>query len=163
MVERLIGAFKGDVAVYEEIEHDESATMQAGLVVVVAAVLGGLGGGLTNAMIGGEDAASFGSVFILGVLAALINWFLFSGIVHLVGSKLFGADSTFGEMLRVIGFASVVTWLVVIPVIGAFSILWYLWVAFKAIRAGLDLATVPTAIVIVIGFVIRVILRLILA
>lgn len=161
MIPRLIGAFKGDVATYEEIEHDQSATVQAGIVVLIAAVLNGLGGGFTNSIIGGES--SFISVFFLGVAAAIISWLAWSFIVHFVGSKLFGADSTFGEMLRVIGFANVATWLAVIPLIGAFSVLWYLFVAFKAIRAGLDLPTGQTLIVIVIGLIIRVILRLILA
>ncbi|MEM7092966.1 MAG: YIP1 family protein [Actinomycetota bacterium] len=162
MVDRLIGAFKGDVATYEQIEHDENATVQAALVVFVAAVLGGLGSGFTNEIIGGDDAPSFVAVFFMGVAAAFISWILWAGIIHLVGSRFFGADSTFGEMLRVIGFAAVVTWLVVIPVVGIIAVFWYLWVVFKAIRAGLDLPTGPTVLVILIGLVIRIILRLIL-
>lgn len=159
--QRLIGAFRGDIATYEEIEHDENATVEAGIVVLIAAVLGGLGSGFTNSIIGGDDAPSFLRVFIIGLVAAVISWVLWSGLTHFIGSRLFGAQSTFGEMLRVIGYASVVTWLVIIPVIGVVAIFWYLWVAFKAIRAGLDLSSGKTAIVILIGFVLRVIIRLI--
>lgn len=159
--QRLIGAFKGDVATYEEIEHDEGATVEAAVVVLIAAVLGGLGSGFTNQVVGGDDAPSFLRVFIIGLIAAIVSWVIWSGLTHFIGSRFFGAQSTFGEMLRVIGYASVVTWLVVIPVVGALAIFWYLWVAFKAIRAGLDISTGKTAIVILIGLVIRVLLRFI--
>ena len=60
-------------------------------------------------------------------------------------------------MLRVIGFAHVVLWLTIVPFVGWLAGLWFLWVAFKAIRAGLDISTVATAIVIFIGLIIRVI------
>jgi hypothetical protein len=42
-VERMIGAAKLDVRVYEEVEADRSATPQALAVVVLAAVAGGIG------------------------------------------------------------------------------------------------------------------------
>ena len=160
MLQRLIGAFKGDVATYEEIEHDESATLEAAGVVVVAAILGGLGSGFSNSIIGGDDAPSFIRVFVVGIVSALLGWLIWAALTHFIGSRFFGAQSSLGEMLRVIGYASVVTWLVVIPVIGALAVFWYLWVAFKAIRAGLDISTGKTLIVVIIGFVIRVIIIL---
>ena len=160
MKERLIGAFKGDIATYEEIEHDEGATKEAAIVVAIAAVLGGLGSGFTNAAIGGDDAPSFLTVFIIGVIAALVGWFVWSALIHFIGSRFFGADSTLGEMLRVIGYASVVTWAFVIPVVGVFAGFWYLWVVFKAIRAGLDISSGKTAVVVVIGLLIQFVIRL---
>lgn len=155
MLQRLIGAFKGDIATYEEIEHDPGATVEAAGVVVVAAVLGGLGAGFSNQITGGDDASSFGRVFIFGVIAALLGWLVWSVATHFIGSTFFGAQSSIGEMLRVIGYASVVLWLVIIPVIGFLAVFWYLWVVFKAIRAGLDISTGKTLIVVIIGFIIR--------
>ena len=162
MIDRLKGAFLGDTATYAEIEHDESATWQAAVVVAIAAVLGGFGSGFTGSILGGDSAPSFASSFMVGVLSAIFSWVVWSAIIHLVGSKFFGADSTFNEILRVTGFAAVTTWLVVIPVVGALAIFWYLFVVFKAIREGLDLPTGPTALVVLIGLVIRIVLRLVL-
>ncbi len=160
MIPRLIGALKGDVATFEEVEHDEAATIQAGIVVVVAALLGGVGAGLNTSIIGGDDAPGFLSAFITAAIGALLGWLVWSVITHFIGSKFFGAQSSIGEMLRVIGFAHVVLWLTVIPIIGFFASLWFLFVAFKAVRAGLDIGSGPTAIVILIGFIIRIILSI---
>ena len=51
MVDRMIRAAKLEDAVYEEVEHDQSATVQAFWVVVIASVAAGIGGlaaGLTG-------------------------------------------------------------------------------------------------------------------
>ena len=159
MVERLIGAFKGDVATYEIVEHDESATVQAAVVVAISAILAGIGGGLGNSIAGG--GSSFVSIFFVGVVSTMLSWVALAAILNFVGVRFFGAQSTLGEMLRVTGFAAVVTWLAIIPFLGLLSLLWYFWVLFKAIRAGLDLPTAPTAVVIIIGLAIRLILRFI--
>lgn len=154
MIPRLLGALKGDVATYEEVEHDEAATMQAAVIVVIAAIAGGIGAGANTGVL--DQDVSFGRAFIAAVLSTLIGWVLWALITHFVGQQ-FGAQSSIGEMLRVIGFAHVVLWLTIIPVIGAFAGLWFLWVVFKAVRAGLDLSTGKTAVVVLIGLVIRVI------
>jgi len=151
MVERLLGALKGDVATFEEVEHDESATIQAAVIVVIAAVLGGAGAAATNTIGDGNG----GRGFLIGVVATLLGWLVWAAATHFVGTKFFGAQSSVGEMLRVIGFAHVVLWATVIPFVGGLAGLWFLWVVFKAIRAGLDIDTVPTLIVVAIGFVIR--------
>ncbi len=160
MIPRLIGALKGDVATFEEVEHDEAATMQAAIVVVIAAVLGGIGAGLNTGILGGDDAPSFGGALITTIIGTLLGWLVWSAITHFIGSSLFGAQSSIGEMLRVIGFAHVALWLTVIPVVGGLAGLWFLWVAFKAVRAGLDISSGKTVLVILIGFVIRVILSI---
>ena len=159
MIPRLIGAVRGDTATYEEVEHDKSATGQAAIIVAISAVLAGIGGGLGNTLSGGDS--SFVSIFFVGVISTLLGWVALAAILNFVGVKFFGAESTLGEMLRVTGFAAVVTWLTVLPFIGLLSLLWYFYVLFKAVRTGLDLPSVPTAIVIFIGLVIRVVLRLI--
>lgn len=153
MIPRLLGALKGDVATYEEVEHDEAATMQAAVIVVIAAIAGGIGAGWNAGVL--DQDVSFGRAFIAAVLSTLIGWGLWAVITHFVGQR-FGAQSTVGEMLRVIGFAHVVLWLTIIPIIGGFAGLWFLWVVFKAVRAGLDLSTGKTAVVVLIGLVIRI-------
>ena len=159
MIPRLVGALKGDIATFEEVEHDESATVQAAAIVAVSAVLAGLGGAVGNVITGG--GASFFGIFIVGIVSTMLSWVALAAILNFVGVRFFNAESTFGEMLRVTGFAAVVTWLAIIPFLGLLSLLWYLYVLFKAIRAGLDLPTVPTLMVIVIGIIIRLVLRVI--
>ena len=129
------------------------------MVVAISAILAGIGGGLGNSITGGSS--SFVSIFFVGVISTLLSWVALAAILNFVGVRFFGAQSTLGEMLRVTGFAAVVTWLAIIPFLGLFSLLWYFWVLFKAIRAGLDLPTAPTAVVIIIGLAIRLVLRFI--
>lgn len=155
MIPRLIGALKGDVATYEEVEHDEGATIQAAVIVLVASLLTGAGAAIGQSL--QDDGGAPGRGFIVGLIAALLAWLVWAAATHFVGTTWFGAQSSIGEMLRVIGFAHVVLWLTIIPFIGFFAGFWFLFVAFKAIRAGLDIGTVPTLIVVVIGFIIRVI------
>jgi hypothetical protein len=154
LVPRLIGALKGDIATFEEVEHDESATMQAAMVVLVAAVLTGVGAGLANSL--ADTDVSFGRALIASFFATIVGWVLWSAITHFVGSRFFGAESTLGEMLRVIGFAHVALWLAIIPIVNFFAGLWFLWIAFKAIRTGLDLEPRPTLFVLLIGLIIRI-------
>ena len=155
MIDRLVGALKGDVAVYEEVEHDESATIQAAIIVIIAAILSGAGAAFQNSI--SDSDTSAGQGFLVGLIAALLGWLVWAAATHFVGSRFFGAQSSVGEMLRVIGFAHVVLWLTIVPWVGWIAGLWFLWVAFKAIRAGLDISTFATVIVVIIGFIIRVI------
>jgi len=154
MIPRLIGALKGDVATYEEVEHDGGATIQAAVIVLIASLLSGAGGALSQGL---QENGSAGRGFIVGLIAAFLGWLVWAAATHFVGSTFFGAQSSIGEMLRVIGFAHVVLWLTIIPFIGWLAGFWFLYVAFKAIRAGLDIGTGPTIIVVIIGFIIRLI------
>ena len=61
---RVIGALTLQASTYEEVENDASATSQAAIIVVAAALLGSLG-----SLIYG-----FGMAVILGPIFALIGW-----------------------------------------------------------------------------------------
>lgn len=159
MVDRLLGALKGDVATFEEVEHDESATIQAALIVVVASLLTGLATVFANDTLDNDVSTSRG--FLTGVIGSLLAWLVWSALTHFIGSRFFGATSSLGEMLRVIGFAHVPLFLIFIPFVGLLATFWFLFVAFKAIRAGLDISTGKTVLVILIGLVLRIIINLI--
>ena len=51
MLARIIGVFKLDVATFEEIEHNESLTLWAGLIVVIVAVISGFGNAFFNLIV----------------------------------------------------------------------------------------------------------------
>lgn len=159
MAERMIGAAKLDVDIYEEVEHDESATGQAAGVVAMVAVaqaIAGAGGGL--------------GMMVAGVLAAFFGWAIWAGITYLVGDKLFGGTATWGEVLRAIGFAQapgLLVVLAVVPVLGGAVRLvvsvWVLVAGFIGLRQALDLGNWKTFFTVVLGWLALVIPMAILA
>jgi len=151
MFERIAGVFKLDVNTFEAVEHDQSATAQAAMIVAAAALLSALGTGLA-ALIGG---GSFLYSFFSNLVWTFIAWFLWSLVSFLVGTMLFGGQATLDEMLRVIGFAHAPQLLAIIPCIGGFiGAIWSLIAGFIAIRQGLDLDNVKAFLTVVVGFVI---------
>jgi hypothetical protein len=73
--ERMIGAAKLDVSIYEEVEADRTATGQAMAVVILTSVAAGIGG--LRLGLGGLVGA---------VIAALIAWFLWAFLAFLIGT-----------------------------------------------------------------------------
>jgi len=154
MLERIMGVFKLDVNTFEAVEHDQSATTQAALIVTVVALLSAFGSGITAIFGDGKFLISFFSSFIWTFVA----WFLWSLVTYLVGTMLFGGQATLDEMLRVIGFAYTPQILSIIPCIGSvIGAIWSLIAGFIAVRQGLDLDDVKTFLTVVVGFLIMVI------
>ena len=95
---RIYRAIKIDIDLYEEVEKDKSATLQAGLVVVLSSLAAGIGAlqiGMSN--------------FLLAPAISLISWYVWAYVIYFVGVKLFGGPKTksnHGELLRTIGFSS---------------------------------------------------------
>jgi hypothetical protein len=150
LVERIIGVFRLDSNVFEDIEHDPNATTQAAIVVALVALLGALGGAIGG--IFSEDATVIGSFF--GPLVwTFIGWFLWSAATYFVGTSVFRGTATFDEMLRVIGFAYAPQVLSIIPCIGwLIGLIWSAIAGFIAVRQGLDLDDTNSCLTIIIGF-----------
>ena len=159
LVDRVIGVFKLDKDVFEEIEHDANATIQAAMIVGIAAVVSGFGGAIWAAI---GDGSVIGS-FFGSLVSIFIGWFLWSAITFYVGTTLFKGKATLDEMLRVIGFAHAPQMLGVIPCIGPIvGGIWSLVAGFIAVRQGLDLDDTNAFLTIVVGFIPYVIARWIL-
>ena len=94
---RIFRAIKIDIELYEEVEKDKQATLQAGLVVVLSSLAAGVG------------ALQFGSSnFILAPILSLLGWMVWAYLIYFVGVKLFkdvNTKTNHGELLRTIGFA----------------------------------------------------------
>ena len=151
MFNRIMGVFKLDVNTFEEVEHDETATSQAAIVVGLVALLSALGSGLGASFSEGNFWTSFISTFIW----AFVGWFLWAGVSYLVGTSLFGGQATLGEMLRVLGFAQAPQLLGIIPCLGGLvGAIWALIAGFIAIRQGLDLDNTKAFLTALIGFVV---------
>ena len=157
LVDRMVRAARLDEHVYEEVERDRSATVQAAVVVVATAIAAGIG-----ALTGG-----IGALFV-GILAALVGWVGYAYIAYLIGTRLLatpGTQADWGELARPLGFANspgVLLVLGVIPVLGALVALlvgiWVLVTTVVAIRAALDITTGRAIAVAVLAWLAQVII-----
>jgi Yip1 domain len=158
---RMAGAMKADVRIFEEIEKDPGALGQAVAVIVISGFAVLIGNIFRHGLAGG-----FGYL-----LAALIGYVVWAGLVVVIGTKLMPEPSTradFPEAFRVLGFAAspgVFHVLAIIPFIGPLIStcvhLWTLVVMVVAVRSVLDYTSTARAFVVcLIGFVIYLILYL---
>lgn len=154
--ERLIGAAKLDIKIYEEVEADKDAMTQAMVVVILSSLAAGLGG-IGIAGIGG---------LLIGTIAALIGWFVWAYITYVIGTKILPGSQTkanIGELLRTIGFSSSPGLIRVLGIIPGLSFLvysvaaiWMLVAMVVAVRQALDYHSTWRAVgVCIIGWIIQ--------
>ena len=164
MISRMLRASMLDAHVYEEVESDSSAIVQAVLIVVVVAVARGV------ATLSVTDNI-FGIGF--GIIAGLLSWAVWAFITYMVGTKLLktgDTESSWGELARVTGFAQspgILFLIAVVPVVGTWIVpvvsLWQLAAMVVGIRQALDYTSTFRAIgVVLIGFIAVIPLQLIL-
>lgn len=148
--QRMVGAMQGNVATFEEIEHDQSAMGQAVTVIIIAGVAALIG----NVFRAGITAGMF------ALIASLVVYAIWAVIVTLVGTKLMPEPQTkadFAETFRTIAFAAspgVFNVLAIIPFLGvliSFMIsLWSLVIMVIAVKVVLDYSNYGRAIIVVI-------------
>jgi len=163
MLERILRVFKLDRTVFAEVEHDESATTQAATVVAIVAALSVIGTiiqMLFSLVRGGKpDIGGMILSVVVTFVITFINWAVWSGVTYLVGTKLFKGEATFGEMLRVIGFAYAPQMLGIVPCIGGVvGGIWSLIASYFAIKEGLDLDDTGTIVTILVGWLVTVVI-----
>ncbi|MCH8216631.1 MAG: hypothetical protein IH892_07655 [Planctomycetes bacterium] len=155
--DRMIGASKLDVNVYEEVEADKTATGQAMGVVVLSSLAAG---------IGSIGRGGLGIGILFGTIAALIGWYVWAYITYFVGTKLLPEPQTkadHGELLRTIGFSSspgLIRVLGIVPgltgIIYLIASIWMLIAMVIAVRQALDYQSTFRAVgVCMIGWVIQ--------
>jgi hypothetical protein len=147
---RMIGAMQADVKTFTEIEADPSAMGQAVTVIVIAGVASLIGNFFRAGVVAG----------VLGLIASLLGYALFSFLVFIIGTKLMPEPTTkadFSEAFRVIGFAAspgVFNVLAIIPILGVFISfviwIWSLVIGVIAIREVLDYSNTGRAIIVAI-------------
>jgi hypothetical protein len=147
--ERMVGAATLNIATYEEVEHDQTATGQAAGVVALVAIASAIGsygmGGLYGAL--GQ------------LVSAFIGWAVWSAVTLLIGTKVFGGTADMGEMLRTLGFAQavgVIKVLGIVPLLGWIAALaagiWMLVCGVVAVRQALDFTTGKAIGTVVLGW-----------
>ena len=154
--DRIIGASKLDVNLYEEVEADKQALGQAMGVVVLSSLAAG---------IGSFEAAGFSGI-LMGTISSLIGWYVWAYITYLIGTKLLPEPQTkadHGELLRTIGFSSspgLIRILGIIPglagIVFLIASIWMLIAMVVAVRQALDYNSTFRAIAVcVIGWIIQ--------
>jgi hypothetical protein len=155
MIQRMIRAARLDVDLYETVEHDRGYTGEAFTIVVVTALLWGVGQWIL------PDTSFLGSV-VGGVIGAVVGWVIWAIITNIVGTQL-GGTSDIGEMLRVLGYASSPMALGIVPGIGHLvGGVWALVAAVVAVRQGMDFTTGKAVGTIIIGWLVYIVARVIL-
>jgi hypothetical protein len=152
---RLIGAAALDSAIYEEVEADPAAGVQAAVVVVLSSLAAGVGAR-------GFGQNSLGNIFIVSILA-LMAWACWAMLTYEIGGRLLPEPQTavdIGQLMRTIGFAATPGLLRVfgfIPgvAIPAFVIssIWMLLAMIVGVRQALDYTGTGRAVAVcVIGW-----------
>ena len=162
--DRMLGAARLNVATFEEVEADKSATFQALTVVIAASIALGIGG------------MAYGGVASIatGIVGAVLGWAIWAGLIWLIGTKLLAEPQTssdWGEVARTTGFAQAPGLLRVfgfIPVVGWIIMLavniWMLVAMVIAVRQALDYKETWRAVVVVaIGWVANLLILYLLA
>ena len=159
--DRLFGAFSFRQGIYYEVEHDESFTTTAWILVIVAAFLNQLGTFASSDYLNGFVGA------VGATLAEIIAFAIGCFLVYWIGKNFFNAEVTFGEMVRTLGLAHVWRAVGVLGVVSAIipaltCIVWPVLILatllglaawFVAAKEALDLDIVQTIITVVIGFI----------
>lgn len=153
--ERMIGAARLDIATYEEVEADTTATGQALLVVVLSSIAAGLSFVTVEGFSG----------LIWGTVGEIVAWVILAATTSLVGTKILPEPQTqadIGELLRTIGFAAspgILRILGIIPytryVVYLVISLWFLAAVVVAVRQALDYKSTGRAVAVsLVGFVV---------
>ena len=137
-----------DVATYEEVEHDQQATGQAAIVVIIVAVCSAIGAIWRG-----------GPSIIIAPVGAILAWLLWSAVTYVIGDKLLGGTASWGELLRTLGFAQAPGVLMIfgiIPLLGGVVrlvvALWLLVTGVVAIRQALDFSTGKAVVTAILGW-----------
>jgi len=161
-INRIIRACKLETKLYEEVEADKSATLQAALVVVLSSLAAGVG------------AISLGaSNFLMAPIISLISWYIWAYLIYFIGAKLFPEANTkadHGQLLRTIGFSSAPGLIRVFgftPNLFTLTVfiggIWMLIAMVIAVRQALDYQSTWRAIgVVIIGFLVQAIVFIML-
>jgi Yip1 domain len=147
---RLMGAAMLDVATYEEVEADRSATPQAFAIVVFSSLAAGMGARSSN---GGAATFEF---FATASVLALLTWVAFALITFEIGGRILPTADTrvdVGQLLRTLGFAATPG---LFQIFGIFpgatvpvftvAIIWTLAASIIAVRQALDYKSTSRAL-----------------
>ncbi|NLV73391.1 MAG: hypothetical protein GXY52_01710 [Chloroflexi bacterium] len=151
ILNRLKRLLRKDLEVFSELRRDESANVEALLIVVVTSVLAGL-----VALINGSNALSIVFTILSGIVISWLGW---SWFTTLLLTNLYGVNAEFWQVARLLGYATLPMILVLAGLLGCLgslvaSLAWIgvLVAGVFAIREGYQLATEKAIIAVIVGW-----------
>jgi hypothetical protein len=158
-MDRMMGVLTLQAPAYRSIAKDPGATKFAAIIVVAVALIGSLSSALILSNSFGQIPQELGGLLltnpilltVLAVLWSLVYWGLGSWVVGVV-AKLFGGKTDTGEMLRVLGFASIFNLLFIIPCLGPIvGTIFWLFGEILGIREASEVSTGKAILIAIIG------------
>ena len=155
-LQRLIGAAALDTAIYEEVEADPKAGVQAAVVVVLSSLAAGIGAR-------GFSQNTVPNIALISIMA-LMAWACWALVIYEIGARVLPEPQTsvdIGQLMRTIGFAATPGLLrvfgfipgVTIPAF-ALATVWMLVAMVVGVRQALDFTSTGRAVAVcVIGWV----------
>lgn len=166
---RMVRAARLDVSLYEEVEHDSGANVQAFIVVLLVALATGIGMGLSYSM-DSKASSTFIGGLLIGLGTGVGGWLLWSLFAYWLGTSLFRGpetEATYGQLLRTLGFANTPGLLRIfafIPFLGGIiafvGFIWILVAGVIAVRQALDFSTWRAIGTCIVGWVMYILLVL---
>jgi len=162
---KLIRAAKLDSNLYEAIEHDPSALKHAWLAIIFINVCSIIGNVIYDMRLYGKTMSSadlpvVGLIMGEAILLALAKWLILTGLIYLVGVKIFRGTAGFREIQRTIAFAYVpVALQILLPLFVLYdwallvlvgTNLWMIAALVIAVRQSLDLSTQKAFVIVVL-------------
>lgn len=155
-----------EVPFYEEAAHNDSMTRDALNMVIVVAVLSGIGAFLGQ-LLGLNFLAAF-AFLIVQVILSVALYYVAAFVTQYVGAALFKGQGTQQEMLRTLGFAYAPQALSVfsfIPCVGGLIALvgsiWYLVCGFFAVRTTHRLTDGQAIITMIVAWLIMAVITVV--
>jgi len=153
---KLIRAAKLDSNLYEAIEHDPTALKHALVAIIFINVCSVVGSVIYDVRLYGKtilsgDLPIVGLTVVEAIFLALAKWLILTGMIYLVGVKIFKGTAGFREIQRTIAFAYVpVALQLLLPLFSLYewallvlvgTNFWMIAALVIAVRQSLDLST----------------------
>lgn len=144
---RIVRVILLDGRVYREVKQDKQALSEAALISIIY-------GALFSRYL--TDKIAMPAALALGVLSALIGWYILAYFIFIVGTKLLpekGKSASFAEVLRAIGFVNAAGLLLLAGFISPFKMdalrfseIWMLASTIIAVRGAFNYSSTWRAI-----------------
>ncbi len=165
MIANVRRAMALDRSFYQEVAYSERYTQEALMVVIVAAVLTGIGNFLNGVMGANFLGALIG--LVVGVVVAVALYYVWAYVIQFVGKSMFGGQATVPQLLRTLGYAYGPTALAVFtfipcfgPLIAFAGSIWSLVCGFFAVRETHQISDGQAIITVVAGWLVIVIVTM---
>jgi hypothetical protein len=154
---RSIRAALLDRELYQEVEADTSLNKEALLIVILVSLASGIAAFVSPVIRGQLGRAVLG--LIIPTAVGIGNYYLWAYVTQFIAFNMFDSDADIGELLRVLGYASVprvLSLLGSIPYFGAVLSfvggVWALVAGYIGIQEAIDLDTRNTLLTVFLGW-----------